>query len=115
MLVNQVLPTLSTTNGMTELAPRQRMEYNASPFHSRRMGSLFFILKGAPPFVTSFYGRTRRNSSYLDANDQAVLSRMVNSLCCSNSNYTFIWGMGGENLDYSDQDFFTDFEITLGP
>ena len=82
MLVNQVLPTCQLQMGMTELAPGSVWNTMPAHVHSRRTRHIW--MKG----------------------NQAVLSPewSIHSAAATH-NYTFIWGMGGENLDYGDQDF----------
>ena len=85
MLVNQVLPTCQLQMGMTELLPGSVWNTMPAHVHSRRMEAYFY---------------------FEVPEDQAVLSPewSIHSAAATH-NYTFIWGMGGENLDYGDQDF----------
>ena len=86
MLVNQVLPTCQLQMGMTELAAGSVWNTMPAHVHSRRMEAYFYFEL---------------------PDDQAVLSPewSIHSAAATH-HYTFIWGMGGENLDYGDQDFF---------
>ena len=79
MIVNQVLPTCQLQMGMTELKP----------------GSVWNTM-----------GEVDETRHIWMKGDQAVLSPewSIHSAAATH-NYTFIWGMGGENLDYGDQDF----------
>ena len=107
MLVNQVLPTCQLQMGMTELAPGSVWNTMPAHTHSRRMEAYFYFELPIDQAVCHFMGEPQETRHLWLHNDQAVLSPewSIHSAAATH-NYTFIWGMAGENLDYGDQDFY---------
>ena len=106
MLVNQVLPTCQLQMGMTELATGSVWNTMPAHVHSRRMEAYFYFELPEDQAVCHFMGEPQETRHIWLHNEQAVLSPewSIHSAAATH-NYTFIWGMGGENLDYGDQDF----------
>lgn len=110
MIVSQVLPTCQLQMGMTELATGSVWNTMPAHVHSRRMEAYFYFEVPEAQAVCHFMGHPEETRHIWMKGNQAVLSPewSIHSAAATH-NYTFIWGMGGENQDYSDQDFF---EIT---
>lgn len=106
MIVNEVLPTCQLQMGMTELAVGSVWNTMPAHVHSRRMEAYFYFEVPEDQAVCHFMGEPNETRHIWMRGDQAVLSPewSIHSGAAT-SNYTFIWGMAGENLDYSDQDF----------
>ena len=106
MIVNQVLPTCQLQMGMTELLPGSVWNTMPAHVHSRRMEAYFYFEVPEEHAVCHFIGEVDETRHLWMRGDQAVLSPewSIHSAAATH-NYTFIWGMGGENLDYGDQDF----------
>jgi len=107
MLVNQVLPTCQLQMGMTELATGSVWNTMPAHTHSRRMEAYFYFDLPDDQAICHFMGEPQETRHLWMKKDQAVLSPewSIHSAAATH-NYTFIWGMGGENLDYGDQDFY---------
>lgn len=107
MLVNQVLPTCQLQMGMTELSVGSVWNTMPAHTHSRRMEAYFYFEVPEDQAVCHFMGQPQETRHIWMKGDEAVLSPewSIHSAAATH-NYTFIWGMGGENLDYGDQDFY---------
>ena len=107
MIVSQVLPTCRLQMGMTELAPGSVWNTMPAHIHSRRMEAYFYFEVPEDQAVCHFMGEPHQTRHIWMRGEQAVLSPewSIHSAAATH-NYTFIWGMGGENLDSGDQDFF---------
>ena len=107
MIVSQVLPTCRLQMGMTELAPGSVWNTMPAHIHSRRMEAYFYFEVPEDQAACHMMGEPHETRHTWMRGEQAVLSPewSIHSAAAPH-NYTFIWGMGGENPDYGDQDIF---------
>ena len=105
MLVREVLETCQLQMGMTELQPGSVWNTMPAHTHSRRMEAYFYFELPQGQAVCHFMGQPDETRHIWMKNEQAVISPVwsIHSAAATN-NYTFIWGMAGENLDYNDMD-----------
>lgn len=112
MLVSQVLPTCQLQMGMTELKPGSIWNTMPAHTHSRRMEAYFYFDIPEDQAVCHFMGEPEETRVLWMKKDEAVLSPewSIHSAAATH-NYTFIWGMCGENQDYSDQDWYKETDL----
>jgi 4-deoxy-L-threo-5-hexosulose-uronate ketol-isomerase len=101
-----VLPTCQLCMGVTHLAVGSVWNTMPAHTHERRMEAYLYFNIKPDQLVVHFMGEPTETRHIMVRNKQLVLSPSWSIHSgCGTQNYSFVWGMLGENQTFDDMDF----------
>jgi 4-deoxy-L-threo-5-hexosulose-uronate ketol-isomerase len=112
LIVPGIVESCQLVMGLTELKTGSVWNTMPSHTHDRRMEAYFYFEVKEGQTICHLMGEPQETRHLFIHNEEAVFSPEwgIHS-GVGTSNYSFIWGMGGENLDYTDMDHVQTSEL----